>query len=570
MNTLTLPYHQIANLLDFLSAGVVVLSAERKVLCINRTAEMLMEIEADQVIGRSCGDVFGAYLCTGECLFDQAVRLGGNAISHVIEPPPSRNGGSLNKIVSPIYGPSGRVTACLEIFQDVSAFRELVERLGEESRKMREILDHLDIGVLTCDRGSHVTFFNAMAESITGFRRQELLGKSCRSVFNEAFCGPLLTDGSEAPPLEAREIEMVNRKGKPIPVKAKYLPLRNSSGHPAGMLTTFSDQSLVVQYRNAVKGSRTFYDMVSNDPKMQRIMEILPAVAETDTTVLIEGPTGSGKDLLAKVIHSASPRSEHPLVKVNCAALPDNLLESEMFGYVKGAFTGADVDKPGRFQEADGGTLFLDEIGDLPLALQAKLLRVIEDREFYPLGGRKPCRVNVRILSATNLGLRQMVGEKRFREDLYYRLNVMRIELPPLSERRSDIPLLIDHIMKRLCLLNGRRVERITEAAMEILLNHDYPGNVRELENILEHALILSKGTEIDRNHLPIALQQAAVTPCGEGPGEPGSYDPRDAEKRRIESALRRHNGHKGRTAAMLEMDRTTLWRKMKRYGIRG
>ena len=301
---------------------------------------------------------------------------------------------------------------------------------------------------------------------------------------------------------------------------------------------------------------------------MQKIFEIVPVVAASDATVLIEGPTGTGKDILAKVIHNSSKRSKKPLVKVNCAALPDNLLESEMFGYVKGAFTGAENDKPGRFQEADGGTIFLDEIGDLPLSLQAKLLRVLEDKEFYPLGSRKTTRVNVRIISATNQNLAQLVREKRFREDLFYRLNVMRLDLPSLKDRRGDIPLLISHILKRLCATRDTNVEKISNDALEVLLNHEYPGNVRELENIIEHALIVCQGKIIERHHLPLALQQGLPSHLPDEEKQSFDKEIEYSEKALILDALQKHNWKKGKTASALDMNRSTLWRKMKKYNI--
>ncbi|MEE4608554.1 MAG: sigma 54-interacting transcriptional regulator, partial [Desulfobacteraceae bacterium] len=258
-------------------------------------------------------------------------------------------------------------------------------------------------------------------------------------------------------------------------------------------------------------------------------------------------------------------------VKVNCAAVPENLLESEFFGYVKGAFTGAERNKPGRFQLADGGTIFLDEIGDLPLSLQAKLLRVLEDREFYPLGSRQTVRVDVRIISATNLGLDQMVARGRFRKDLFYRLNVMRIELPPLRERRADIPLLIRHILRRLSVARASRVTGISKAAFEVLLNYAYPGNVRELENILEHALIVCQGEEIRRQHLPDYVQttdrRLASSQTAAAALEAGAED---EERVCIREALRRSGGRRGQAARLLGIDRTTLWRRIKRLGLDG
>jgi transcriptional regulator with PAS, ATPase and Fis domain len=309
--------------------------------------------------------------------------------------------------------------------------------------------------------------------------------------------------------------------------------------------------------------------MIGKDALMQQIFEILPVVAESEANVLIEGPTGTGKDLLAKIIHNTSRRKDHPFVKVNCAALPDNLLESEMFGYVKGAFTGADRDKPGRFQEADGGSIFLDEIGDMPLSLQAKLLRVLEDKEFYPLGGRHLCRVDVRIISATNQVLEDLVREKRFREDLFYRLNVMRLELPPLKLRRGDIPLLINNTIRQYNVTKGASVSRIAEDAMDILLNYDYPGNIRELENIIEHACVLCRGEVIERRHLPIYLQQSYAREESDARTEEDIPSARDLRERELLlEALTAQGWHRQKTAQALGMERTTLWRKMKKHNI--
>ena len=348
------------------------------------------------------------------------------------------------------------------------------------------------------------------------------------------------------------------------------MALKNEDGNIVGGLATFSDLSLVYQFNSAIRDRYTMYDMVGKDPAIQKIFDIVPVVAASDATVLIEGPTGTGKDVLAKVLHNASKRSGHPMVKVNCAALPADLLESEMFGYVKGAFTGADKDKPGRFQEADTGTIFLDEIGDMPLALQAKLLRVLEDKEFYPLGSRKTTRVDVRIISATNQNLERLVSENRFREDLFYRLNVMRLDLPPLRDRRGDIPLLIHHILKRLRNMRDTKVEDFTEAAMEIMLNHHYPGNVRELENIIEHALIVCQGAMIEPRHLPLALQGGKSEQSSRAPQLSFVEKKEVGEREMILNALAQHGWNRNKTAQALDIDRTTLWRKMKKFGIAG
>ena len=572
MDDTLIKYSQLGDIFDFFSMGVMVLSSERKILSLNQSAEVITGYEAADLVGQNCTDRLLNSLCGGSCSYLEAVENSRKSGSVDIEVTGQDNETrNITRIVSPVYGPDNLPVGCIEIFQDHSALRDLLERVRHDDRRLKLILDNLDIGVLTVDRGGHVAFFNNTAETITGFSRGGVLGKSCSTVFGDcANPGMLLFNETiaDGQPRSSSEGELRTRDGQVIPVRANFMALKNEDGRIVGGLATITDLSLKYQFNSEIKGRYTFYDMVGKDPAIQKIFEIIPVVAASDATILIEGPTGTGKDVLAKVIHTASSRAQNPLVKVNCAALPDNLLESEMFGYAKGAFTGADNDKPGRFQDADRGTIFLDEIGDLPLSLQAKLLRVLEDREFYPLGSRKTTKVDVRIISATNQNLGQLVRERRFREDLFYRLNVMRLELPPLKGRRGDIPLLISHILKRLRVTRDSRAQNFSNDAMEVLLNYDFPGNVRELENIIEHALIVCQGEIIERHHLPLALQK------GSGPSLPveETTRPVDAmgvsERNLILDTLQKYSWNKGKTAEALNINRTTLWRKLKKYHI--
>jgi PAS domain S-box-containing protein len=564
-------YEQIGEIFDLLSLGVIVLSPERKIVSLNQAAEALTGKRARDVLGKNCYEIFLDYLCGGRCKYlerpDAEIET---MVSEIEFTAQDDRRCSLTKIEAPLYGADHRLIGCIEVFQDHSAFRDLIKRIRFEDMRLKIILDNLDIGVLTVDRGNHISFFNTMAENITGFARAELLGKSCARVFGPRF-------GKDFQPASDQleddnghfriETDLTTREGQRIPVRTNYVPLKNEEGTVVGGLTTISDLSLHYQYRSAIQGQYTYYDMVGRHPEMQKIFEVIPVIAASDATVLIEGPTGTGKDLLAKIIHNASDRAKRKLIKVNCASLPDNLLESEMFGYVKGAFTGAEGNKPGRFQLADGGSIFLDEIGDLPLPLQAKLLRVIEDREFYALGSRQTTRVDVRIISATNQNLKQLVEAKKFREDLYYRLNVMRLELPALKERKSDLPLLIEHILKRIGATKQSAISRIDEDAMEVLLNYDYPGNVRELENILEHAVIICRGETIERRHFPLWLLKNGQLDNSDMTGQGSGRRVWD-EKERIVDALRRYRWNKSQTARALNMDRSTLWRKIKKYEI--
>jgi len=572
MNEILIKYRQLGDIFDTFSLGMMVVGADRKIFSLNHSAELITGYNESDLRGSYCNQILLDPLCGGECQYLAAVesdRQDGILDFAVSEQ--SNDKHNITRIVSPIYGSDQTPLGCIEVFQDHTVFKNLLERVRHDDRRLKIILDNLDIGVLTVDRGGHITFFNNRAETITGFNRGDVLGKSCSMIFGKTASHDLLLFNETIADGRARsttEGEIKTREGQAIPMRANYMALKNEDGRIVGGLATIADLSLKYQFNSEIKGRYTYYDMVGKDPAIQKIFEIVPVVASSDATILIEGSTGTGKDVLAKVIHNASQRSKKPLVKVNCAALPDNLLESEMFGYVKGAFTGAEKDKPGRFQEADGGTIFLDEIGDLPLSLQAKLLRVLEDKEFYPLGSRKTTKVDVRIISATNQNLGQLVAEKRFREDLFYRLNVMRLDLPPLKERRGDIPLLISHILKRLCATRDTMVEKFSNDAMEVLLNYDYPGNVRELENIIEHALIVCQDIIIERNHLPLSLQDGISLLLPEEKKRPIDREIEFSEKALILDTLRKCNWNKGKTAAALDINRTTLWRKIKKYNI--
>lgn len=576
MDDLSLTCRRLLLLMDSLAVGAMLLSAKRVIIGLNRSAELMTGISLENAAGKPCREVFQESWCGGRCRFDGAFSAGLH--SEQLEVRTAGQDGdtrNLTRVLLPLSPGNTATAGWLELFQDHTAFKDLLKRIRYEDQRLKMILDNLDLGVLTVDRGGHVTFFNTMAETITSYPRKDILGKSLSILFkgdegeNLSRLSATIRDGS---PRSSGETGLLTRTGEKLPVRAEYMALKNKEGHIVGGLATIADLSLMHQLNSAIKDRYTFYDMVGRSPAMQRLFEIIPVVATSDATVLIEGATGTGKDLLANVLHHASARAEHPLIKVNCAALPDNLLESEMFGYVKGAFTGADRDKPGRFQDADRGSIFLDEIGDMPLSLQAKLLRVIEDREFYPLGGRKTVKVDIRIISATNRGLEALVKEKRFREDLYYRLNVMRLEMPSLCERKDDLPLLISHFLRRLAAGRYRRPPDISEEAMAILLNHSYPGNIRELENILEHALILCQGKVVRREHLPLALQRiegSGRRPLLSGETSAPLNDIRAAgEKNTLLTALRHYHWNRGKTARALNVNRTTLWRKMKKYDL--
>jgi transcriptional regulator with PAS, ATPase and Fis domain len=340
--------------------------------------------------------------------------------------------------------------------------------------------------------------------------------------------------------------------------------LRDEGRRVLGGVETFRDLTLVEALRREVEKSFTFEDIISRNQRMQEIFSILPDVALSDSTILIEGDSGTGKELMAKAIHNLSSRRVKPLVIVNCGAIPDTLLESELFGYKAGAFTGATRDKPGRFAQADGGTIFLDEIGDVSPALQVRLLRVLQDKSFQPLGGTQTQTADARVLAATNKDLRAMLQEGEFREDLYYRIQVFKLSLPPLRERKEDIPLLAQHFVDRLNRLKGKDITGLSREALASFMHYDWPGNIRELQNSLEHAFILCHGGLIGLRHLPPPLRNAGET----SDGLPTGLTLAEIEARVIRDALGRNEGRKIATAAELGIDKTTLWRKIKRLGI--
>ncbi len=313
------------------------------------------------------------------------------------------------------------------------------------------------------------------------------------------------------------------------------------------------------------------YDaIVGRDYKMQRIYDTIESVAPTKATVLITGESGTGKTLIARALHHNSPRKEHPFVEVNCGALPETLLESELFGYKRGAFTGANADKPGKFAAADRGTIFLDEIHNSSPLLQMKLLRILQDKEFEPVGGNETVQVDVRVVLATNLDLAKEVEKGNFRRDLYYRINVVAVHMPSLRERVSDIPMLADHFLRRFAKENGKKIDGIAESALELLVRYPWPGNVREIENCIERAVVLTRNATIQPDDLPPQLREGAEEAPAREPNEvvPLKLYLEDPERRYIEHALRVHNGNRQETAKALDINRTTLFNKMRKYGL--
>jgi PAS domain S-box-containing protein len=427
----------------------------------------------------------------------------------------------------------------------------------------KTILDSINEGVFTVDLDWRITGFNRAAEKITHVSRKEALGQRCCDVFRASICEnacALRRTLSNGRPVLNATAHIINQKGERIPIRISTAILKDESGQPIGGVETFQDLSPIEHLQKELQSRYTFEDIVGRGPAMVKLFEILPQISESSSTVLIEGASGTGKELFARAIHSLSPRKKKPFIAVNCAALPDTLLESELFGHKAGAFTDARRDKPGRFSLANGGTIFLDEIGDVSPAMQIRLLRVLQERMVEPLGSVEPVRTDVRVVAATNRDLHKLVQDGVFREDLYYRIRVISLKLPGLNQRREDIPLLVDHLISKFNSLQGKDIEGVSEEVMAQLMEYEYPGNVRELENIIEQAFVLCRGRLIELHHLPAEMRPAGTG--GYGGSSPMSLE--SMEKLLIGEALRRHKGNRNKAARQLGINPSTLYRKLK------
>ncbi|HOK92208.1 MAG TPA: sigma 54-interacting transcriptional regulator [Spirochaetota bacterium] len=426
------------------------------------------------------------------------------------------------------------------------------------------ILDSIADGVFTINLDFKITYINKAAADILKISPQEAVGKLCFEVFHASICEhscALRETINTGRNIVNKTVYIVNSIGERIPINISTALLKNESGEIIGGVETFRDISEIEHLRKEIESNYSFNDIISKSKEFKELFSILPDIAVSDSTVLIEGASGTGKELIARAIHNLSGRKSRPLVAINCAAVPDNLLESELFGYKSGAFTDAKKDKLGKIALAEKGTLFLDEIGEISPAIQAKLLRFIQEREYEPLGGLNLVKSNVRIIAATNKNLSDEVKKGLFREDLFYRLNVINIKLPPLSARREDIPLLISHFIKKFNYIKGKNIEGVTDEVMNILMNYNFPGNVRELENIIEHAFVLCREAYINTKHLPQYLRAIEDTLTG-------SENLEEMEKIYIAKALSKFNGNKLKTAQALGINSSTLWRKMKKYNM--
>lgn len=425
---------------------------------------------------------------------------------------------------------------------------------------LQTILDSVADGVFTVNSAMRITSFNRAAQEITGFSRDEALGQPCCEIFRTNVCFdqcPLRRAFASGDNIINCEVDLLDRNNREIPISVNASVLRATDGTPIGGVETFRDLSQLRALASEVQHHFNFQDMLSRNPRMQQLFDILPDIAGSDVTALIQGDSGTGKELFARALHNLSPRKDKPLVVINCGALPEHLLEAEIFGVKRGAYTGAVADRAGRLAMAEGGTLFLDEIGDLPLPLQVKLLRVLENNEYQALGSDETRHANVRFIAASHRELASLVTQKRFRQDLFYRLNVVTLCIPALRERSEDIPLLLDLGLEKFCRKYGKKINGFSVKAMEQLLRHPFEGNVRELLNSVERAVILCRSSQIEAEHLPFAELKSVAAPRRQR-----------VSRQDLQQLLERYRGNRQHMAQQLGIDRSTLWRWLKKHQL--
>lgn len=562
--------NNIENILDSFSDGVIAIDKDLRIISFSKGAERITGFLAVDVNGKNFNEVFKSELDVHKSPVADVLENGKSLanikteINNVDNKPITI---SIN--ATPLKDVKGKIIGLIVNFRDIEEVYKLHAELFTENARLISILNSITDGVLTVDNEWRITSFNPAAERITGHKAENIMGKQCYEVMKSETCKtncPLRKTMATKIPVYDYEIEIVSARGETIPISVNTALLIDEENEIIGGVETFRDLSIYKHLSEELNLRYSFANIIGKDKKMQEMYSLLDVVSPTSTTILIMGETGTGKELVARAIHHNSSRKNNPFIKVDCTALPETLLESELFGYKKGAFTDAKTDKPGKFELADSGTIFLDEIGELPPSIQAKLLRVLEEHEFEPLGGIKTVKIDVRIITATNRDLQQAIKQGKFREDFYYRLNVVPITLPPLRERTEDIPLLIEHFIKIFGKRFNKTITNVSSDAMDLLLDYPWPGNVRQLEHAIEHAFIHCTGRIIQTGHLPDEITQKSSLSVDrilktEDPIE-------EIEKEVILEALKRNNWDREKTAKILKISRITLWRKMKKYSI--
>jgi PAS domain S-box-containing protein len=574
-------------ILHHIQDGILALDLDGRILYTNEALLEMVGRLGEDLRGRLGHEVFGPETWT-HIDPNRLAPLSGRAELHfnVELPCGTGNPRSYCFLACPLQDAEGKTVGVLENFRGMDKLRDMILQLEEVNRaiqnekdKSERVMDSIADGILTVDRERRIRSFSSKLEQLTGIRAEQALGRTCMEVLRGTKCDtdcPLLWSFEHSQIVERCQEILSPTGGRQIPVSITTAFLHDQGQEPASLIGVIHDRSELEQLRHQLHERHSHRNIIGRGRAMQEIFQIIETVGDTDATVLISGESGTGKEMVAKAIHHRSSRRDRPFVMLNCASLNDNLLESELFGHVRGAYTGAISDKPGRFELASGGTIFLDEIGDTTPALQSKLLRVLQEKAFERVGDTRTRKVDVRIVAATHRDLLALVAEGRFREDLYYRLAVVPIRLPPLRERREDIPLLVEHFIDkyRPKYFAGRedQFEGVSNRALALLMEYGWPGNVRELEHAIEYAMISTTTNRIERAFLPAALRvlqpkDASTRPAESEPaGRAASAPAGEAEI--LRRALERNRWNATLTAQELGISRTTLWRRMKKLDL--
>lgn len=556
--------------------GIVVIGKDEKIIVFNEAASRITGFTEEDAIGNNFEFLFTKshtekkYII--ECL--QKNLAFSNLSINITD-----SKGNLKNVLASItpIKRDGILLSVVFVFRDTKEMLTLAEEIQEKTLELIDQKNKLDAifnsnieGTFTIDNDWNVNSFNSSAEIITGYKRSSAIGKKCWEIFNSSICRngchmeQTLQKGKA---MVGNELEIVHKSGKKIPIRVNSNILRNNKNEKIGAIETFLDISEIKNLSAHLNDIFKYENIVGHNKEIKQIISVLESVSQTDSTVLITGESGTGKELAARAIHLNSSRKTGPFIAVNCSAFVESLIESELFGHEKGAFTGAIKTKIGKFELAQDGTLFLDEIGDLSTSVQTKLLRVLETREFERVGGNKSIKMDTRIIVATNKNLADEISAGRFREDLFYRINVINIQLPPLRERMDDLPIIINHFIESFNKKFNKSIKQFSSAAFDILMEYSWPGNIRELENVIEHCFVLCSGNIIQVECLPKHLREQKFK--SQGLTQTNSKKGfKEAEKELIISVLEKNNYNKTKTAKELNINPSTLWRKMKKLGI--
>ncbi len=550
--------------------GISVIGRDEKIIVFNEAASRITEFEEDDIVGESCRILFTEeeFHFVADSLTEN--RAFTNLALNIIDK--RGNNKSVLASITPIVKDNSVLSVVL-VFRDTNEMLKMAEDVEAKTQELIDQKNKLDAifnsnieGTFTIDYDWNITSFNLSAEKITGYKKNEAVGMKCWDVFKSSICRngchmeQTIHKGKST---IGNELEIQNKSGMKVPIKVNSGILLNNKNEKIGAVETFIDISEIKNLSAHLKKEFGYANIIGKNKELDKIYRILESVSGTDSSVLITGESGTGKELAARAIHIYSERKSGPFIAVNCSAFVENLIESELFGHEKGAFTGAIQSRPGRFELAQGGTLFLDEIGDLSLTIQTKLLRVLETRTFERVGGNKNIKMNSRIIAATNKDLLIEIKEGRFREDLFYRINVINIHLPPLRERMDDFPLLVNHFIKQFNERFSKSITHFSPAAYDCLERYSWKGNIRELENVIEHCFVLCRSEVIMPEHLPDRIR-CLTTPLI----NKIDLGIEETEKRMILNTLNANKGNRLKTAEALRINPSTLWRKMKKYKI--